>query len=157
MNKNNSCGPTNVQTLAEGLSVSDEAMLCCVVYVNFGFSQDTPLFKKYAVMNSGLIDAARYNDTIVQSIGDIKVRFAVLSRCPPPASQMAAQWVHPCCLKVACSGCRTVQFILMQDLPLPGICRLAMYIPNIALTPSTYTAIWHATICMCNAGFRTGG
>lgn len=48
------------------------------VYVNFGFSQDTPLFKKYAVMNSGLIDAARYNDTIVQSIGDIKA-FALVA------------------------------------------------------------------------------
>ena len=44
------------------------------VYVNFGFGMDTPLFKKYAVMNSGLMDASRYNDTIIQSIGDIKAR-----------------------------------------------------------------------------------
>ena len=35
---------------------------------------DTPLFKKYAVMNSGLIDASRYNDSIIQSIGDAKVK-----------------------------------------------------------------------------------
>ena len=46
--------------------------MCCAVYVNFGFGMDTPLFKKYAVMNSGLIDASRYNATIVESLGEIK-------------------------------------------------------------------------------------
>lgn len=39
---------------------------------------DTPLFKKYAVMNSGLLDASRYNQTIISSIGAIKVRHANL-------------------------------------------------------------------------------
>ena len=35
--------------------------------------QDLPLFKKYAVMNSGLLESSRYNDTIIASFGLIRV------------------------------------------------------------------------------------
>ena len=38
--------------------------------------QDIPLFKKYAVMNSGLLESSRYNDTIISSFGLIRVRLA---------------------------------------------------------------------------------
>ena len=43
------------------------------VSVDFNQPQDTPLFKKYAVMNSGLVEAQRYNDSIIASFGLIKV------------------------------------------------------------------------------------
>ena len=43
------------------------------VAVNFGIEQDLPLFKKYAVMNSGLVESSRYNDTIIESFGLIRV------------------------------------------------------------------------------------
>ena len=44
--------------------------------VDFGARQDPPLFKKYGVMNSGLVDATRYNDTIFDSLAAIKVQAA---------------------------------------------------------------------------------
>ena len=44
------------------------------VKVDFGARQDPPLLKKYGVMNSGLVDATRYNDTIFDSLAAIKVR-----------------------------------------------------------------------------------
>lgn len=46
------------------------------VLVDFGKQQDIPLFKKYAVMNSGLIQASRYNDSVIESFGLIRVRFS---------------------------------------------------------------------------------
>jgi len=41
--------------------------------VAFNQEQDIPLFKKYAVMNSGLIENSRYNDSIIASFGLIRV------------------------------------------------------------------------------------
>lgn len=46
---------------------------CVAVFANFGYTVDTPLFKKYAVMNSGLLNATRYNESIINSLGAIKV------------------------------------------------------------------------------------
>ena len=52
------------------------AQLCHAetITANMGYTIDTPLFKKYAVMNSGLLDATRYNETILESLGVVKVR-----------------------------------------------------------------------------------
>lgn len=44
------------------------------VLVDFNQEQDVPLFKKYAVMNSGLIQSERYNDSVIASFGLIRVR-----------------------------------------------------------------------------------
>ena len=44
------------------------------VTVDFSKPQDIPLFKKYAVMNSGLIQSSRYNDSVLKSFGLIRVR-----------------------------------------------------------------------------------
>ena len=62
-------------TLHSPLWMSDTA--CSAVFANFGYTVDTPLFKKYAVMNSGLLNATRYNETIINSLGTIKVRPAL--------------------------------------------------------------------------------
>ena len=50
-------------------------MITCVPAVNVDFAarQDPPLHKRFGVMNSGLVDATRYNDTIFDSLAAIKV------------------------------------------------------------------------------------
>lgn len=45
-----------------------------IVTVDFGKRQDPPLLKKYGVMNSGLIEAHRYNETIFDALAAIRVR-----------------------------------------------------------------------------------
>lgn len=49
------------------------------VQVSLNQEQDIPLFKKYAVMNSGLIEQSRYNDTIIASFGLIRVSYRLIS------------------------------------------------------------------------------
>lgn len=50
----------------------------CAVQVYLDQEQDLPLFKKYAVMNSGLLESSRYNDTIIASFGLIRVSYPFL-------------------------------------------------------------------------------
>ena len=47
--------------------------LVTAVIVDFNQEQDIPLFKKYAVMNSGLVQSERYNDSVIESFGLIRV------------------------------------------------------------------------------------
>ena len=46
---------------------------CHAVEVDFSRRQDPPLFKKYGVMNSGLIEASRYNATIFGALAAMRV------------------------------------------------------------------------------------
>ena len=43
------------------------------VDVDLAVNEDFPIFKKYGVMNSGLVDSTRYNQTIFDSLATVKV------------------------------------------------------------------------------------
>ena len=47
--------------------------LCGAVDVDLAANEDFPIFKKYGVMNSGLVDSTRYNQTIFDSLATVKV------------------------------------------------------------------------------------
>jgi len=47
------------------------------VAVDWGVNSDFPIFKKYGVMNSGLLDSRRYNKTLFDSLATIKVQSAL--------------------------------------------------------------------------------
>ena len=62
------------------------------VLVDWGARQDPPLFKKYGVMNSGLVGSERYNDTIFDSLAAVRVRKPVQLQLP--AYQVLAAQLH---------------------------------------------------------------
>ena len=48
-------------------------MHTCAVDIDWAVNEDFPIFKKYGVMNSGLLDSTRYNKTIFDSLAVVKV------------------------------------------------------------------------------------
>lgn len=48
-------------------------MCACAVDIDWAVNEDFPIFKKYGVMNSGLLDSTRYNKTIFDSLAVVKV------------------------------------------------------------------------------------
>lgn len=55
---------------------------CYAVDVDWSANSDFPIFKKYGVMNSGLLNAKRYNQTIFDALAAMKVILLLLT-CGP--------------------------------------------------------------------------
>ena len=74
----------------------------CAVSVDFAARQDPPLLKRFGVMNSGLVDSTRYNDTIFDSLAAIKVLDLRLCRAAVDTRRRAAAQGA---VEARCAGC----------------------------------------------------
>lgn len=61
--------------------------------MDWGVNEDFPIFKKYGVMNSGLLDSTRYNKTIFDSLAVVKV-------CLTKSFEFAVCFTHLSCCKL---------------------------------------------------------
>lgn len=59
----------------------------CAVDIDWAVNEDFPIFKKYGVMNSGLLDSTRYNKTIFDSLAVVKVKPYVNAGFPSQKSR----------------------------------------------------------------------
>lgn len=60
-------------TCKSSLMLAQARLASCAVNVDWAVNEDFPIFKKYGVMNSGLLDSTRYNKTIFDSLAVVKV------------------------------------------------------------------------------------
>jgi len=66
------------------------------VDVDWGVNSDFPIFKKYGVMNSGLLDSRRYNKTLFDSLATIKVTTSATLRSLKCSLTLIRLHAHVC-------------------------------------------------------------